>query len=481
LSPDGSRLVYSTYIGGNDYDLFPMIAIDRSGNTYIEGATFSTDFPTTPGSFQPACASCANGVADTYVTKLNPDGTALVYSTYLGGSDFEICGSQIAVDSVGSVYVNGFTCSTDFPTHNPLLAVPAGGCDGFLTKLNPAGSGLVYSTYLGGSDFETILGTAIDSAGNAYISGLTFSSDFPTTPGAFQTNFVGGSNCPFPPCADAFVAKINPSGTGLVYSTYLGGTGDEFSPGVVVDSDGSAYVGGITTSTDFPTLNPFQPANAGGYDIFVTELNAAGSALVYSTYLGGSSDEFMSGMAIDSRRNVYLEGITASSDFLAVNPAQPQFGGGTFDALLAKISPIDAPGLGLSRLSVDFPGEPPGTTSPPQTVTVHSVGSQSLVISEILTAPDQFAQTNTCTQALAPGETCTISITYTAKQGGVGQGVLAVVANSTPASGQVRLVVTDQPGSASVQKPVPSRLGNAITGGNVLQRRNAILRKKAVP
>jgi Beta-propeller repeat len=351
LSPDGSALTYSTYIGGNGEDLFPMIVIDRVGNMYIEGSTFSTDYPTTPAAFQRACASCANGAPDIYVTKLNPTATRLVYSTYLGGTDWEFCGAQIAVDRSGNAYVNGFTCSTDFPTHNPLQA-PAGGCDAFLAKLNPAGN-LVYSTYLGGNDFDFIWGTTVDFAGNAYVSGFTFSTDFPTTPGAFQTNFVGGSNCPDPPCPDAFVTKINPSGRRLVYSTYLGGNGDDNGAEIVADSDGNAYVSGHTSSTDFPTLNPLQPVNAGGYDIFVTKLNAAGSALIYSTYLGGSGDEFNHGTAIDSRRNIYLAGPTTSNNFPTVNAAQPQFGGGTWDAFVAKISPdnpsANAPGLALSQ------------------------------------------------------------------------------------------------------------------------------------
>jgi Beta-propeller repeat len=322
-----------------------MLALDRFGNLYIQGTTFSTDYPTTSGVFQPACASCENGNPDTYVTKLNSDGTALVYSTYLGGSDFELCGAQIAVDSVGSVYVNGFTCSTDFPTHNPLQGY-GGGCDAFLTKLNPAGTALVYSTFLGGSDFDVIIGTAIDLSGSAYVSGATLSSDFPTAPRAFQTDFVGGSDCQFPPCSDAFVTKINPSGTALVYSTYLGGTSDEDGHGMAVDSHGNAFVAGNTTSTDCPIFNPLQRANAGGLDLFVTELNPVGTGLVFSSYLGGSGDDFTSGIALDrQRRNVYVGGTTASSDFPTVHAAQRQFGGGTFDAFVVKISP-DSPSAG---------------------------------------------------------------------------------------------------------------------------------------
>jgi hypothetical protein len=472
LSSDGSALVYSTYIGGSDWDGVPMITVDLTGNLYIQGSTSSVDFPTTKGAFQTTCVACASGSLNTYVTKLNPDGTALVYSTYLGGSTLEVCGAQIAVDSEGSLYVDGIAFSTDFPTTPGAFQTSLlGSADAFVTKLNPAGTALAYSTLLGGSGIEFVAGIAVDDSGNAYVTGPTSSTDFPTTPGAFQTSYGGGPE-------DAFVTKINPSGTGLVYSTYLGGAGDDVGAGMALDSDGNTYVGGFTSSTDFPTSKAFQPANAGGYDAFVTELNAAGDALVYSTYLGGSGDEFVGGIAFDSRRNVYLQGWTTSSDFLPVNPVQPQFGGGSYDALLAKISPLDAPGLGLSRLSVDFPTEPPGTTSPPQTVTVRSVGSQSLVIREILTSPKQFAQTNTCIQPLAPGGSCTISVTYAAKDNGVREGVLVVVANSAPASRRVRLTASDQAVSALVQEPTPSRLGNGEASGHVLGWKRVILRGK---
>jgi len=350
LSRDGSALVYSTYLGGNDEDLFPMLALDRFNNLYIQGSTFSSDYPTTAGVFQPACASCANGNPDTYVTKLNSTGTALVYSTYLGGSDFEFCGAQIAVDSIGSAYVNGVTCSTDFPTHNPLQGY-AGGCDAFLTKLNPAGTALVYSTYLGGSDFDIIFGTAIDLSGNAYVSGSTASSDFPITPGAFQTHLVAGS--------DSFVTKINSTGSAPVYSTYLGGAGDESAEGIAVDSHGNAFVAGQTTSTDFPILKALQPANAGGVDVFVSELNPTGRGLVSSTYLGGTGDDSANGIALDRlRRNIYVGGTTASGDFPTLHAAQPQFGGGTFDAFVVEISPDSPPAGALaSRLSPSGAGK----------------------------------------------------------------------------------------------------------------------------
>jgi centrosomal CEP192-like protein/beta-propeller repeat-containing protein len=476
LTPDGSALVYSTYIGGSGWDGVPMITVDRHDNMYIQGSTSSVDFPTTKGAFQTTCAACAKGSLNTYVTKLNADGTALVYSTYLGGSTEEVCGSQIAVDSEGSLYVDGIAFSPDFPTTPGAFQTSlVGSADAFVTKLNPAGTALAYSTLLGGSGIEFVSGIAVDDGGNAYVTGATSSTDFPTTPGALHITYEGGPE-------DAFVTKINPSGTSLVYSTYLGGTGDDVGAGMALDSDGNAYIGGFTSSTDFPTLQAFQLANAGGYDAFVTELNAAGDALVYSTYLGGSGSEFVGGIAFDSHRNVYIQGWTSSSDFLVVNPLQPQLGGGTFDALLAKISPDHAPGLGLSRLSVDFGTEKVGTTSPPQVVTVRNVGSQPLVVRGILAEPGtQFAQTNTCTSDLEPTESCTVNVTFTPAGFGETQGELIVVANSQPAARQVSLTGVGGASSAPAQA-TRSNSGSEPARPNQINpiwRKLAIVRRKA--
>ena len=340
LNAAGNALVYSTYLGGSDFDPFPMIEIDRRGNAYLQGTTFSTDFPTTAGAFQTALA----GVPDTYVAKVNRAGNALVYSTYLGGTGFEACGSQIAVDRFGNVYVNGATNSTDFPTTPGAIqtALVPGTCgdppdtfpclDGFLTKLNADGTALAYSTYLGGSSDEIVLGTAVDPLGNAYISGVTSSTDFPTKNPIQPANAGGG---------DAYVAKMNPAGTALVYSTYLGGSDFDLSSGTAVDRTGKAYAVGLTFSTDFPTMHPIQAAKAGGTDtddVFVTLFNAAGNGIVYSTYLGGNGYDESGGVVLDPVGNVYFGGLTSSSDFPLVNPFQPTFGGGFSDAFVAKIS-----------------------------------------------------------------------------------------------------------------------------------------------
>jgi hypothetical protein len=252
----------------------------------------------------------------------------LVYSTYLGGSDFD-ASFGIAVDSSGSAYVTGFTTSTDFPTQNPFQEALAGGLDAFVTKFSPEGNTLLFSTYLGGSGNDVGNGIAVDSSGSAYVTGDTSSTDFPTQ-NPFQGALAGGD--------DAFVTKLSPTGNALLYSTYLGGSNTDVGNGIAVDSSGSAYVTGITTSTDFPTQNPFQGALAGGFDAFVTKLGPTGNTLLFSTYLGGSGNEFGNGIAVDSSGSAYVTGITDSPNFPTQNPFQGTFAGGSFDAFVTKFS-----------------------------------------------------------------------------------------------------------------------------------------------
>jgi hypothetical protein len=244
----------------------------------VTGYTTSADFPITALAFQ-----AANGGQNAFVTKLNAAGSALVYSTYLGGSGGEL-GNAIALDSSGNAYVTGETRSTDFPTANAFQQASGGGQnDVFVTKLNATGSALAYSTYLGGSGGEQGRGIAVDSSGNAYVTGLTDSANFPTA-NAFQRASAAISGFP-----TAFVTKLNSAGSALVFSTYLGGSTSDFGLGIAVDSAGNTYVTGATLSTNFPTANAFQAANY-GINAFVTKLNPAGNALVYSTYLGGSGN-----------------------------------------------------------------------------------------------------------------------------------------------------------------------------------------------
>jgi hypothetical protein len=328
LNAAGSALVYSTYLGGSGGDTGRGIAVDAAGNAYVMGDTSSTNFPTTPGAFQTAFGG---SISHVFVAKLNAAGSALVYSTYLGGSRNEF-GGGIAVDAAGNAFVTGSTSSTNFPTTpGAFQTANGGGADAFVAKLNAAGSALVYSTYLGGSGTDSPEGIAVDAAGNAYVTGITRSTNFPTTLGAFQTAFGGGD--------DAFVAKLNAAGSALVYSTYLGGSGNDAGSGIAVDAGGNAYVTGDTSSTNFPTTpSAFQTTNSGGQDAFVAKLNAAGSALVYSTYLGGSGSDGGRGIAVDAAGNAYVTGGTSSTNFPTANPLQPAFGGGSGDAFVAKLN-----------------------------------------------------------------------------------------------------------------------------------------------
>ncbi|MGA2076228.1 MAG: SBBP repeat-containing protein [Terriglobia bacterium] len=329
LNSSGSALVYSTYLGGNNGDGAFGIAVDLSGNAYVTGYTGSSDFPTTPGAFQTTLASSStNG----FVTKLNPTGSALVYSTYLGGNadDFAI---GIVVDSSGDVYVTGVAYSGNFPTtagaFQTSFAATAGNSNAFVTKLNRTGSALVYSTYLGGTGSDHGDGMAVDSLGNAYVSGFAQSANFPTTAGAFQTALAGSQN--------AFVTELNPGGSALLYSTYLGGSSSDYAVCLAVDSSGNAYVSGFARSANFPTTaGAFQTALAGSQNAFVTELNPGGSALVYSTYFGGSDEDQGYGIAVDSLGNAYVTGYTASSNFPATEGAfQTSLAGGQ-NAFVAK-------------------------------------------------------------------------------------------------------------------------------------------------
>ncbi|WP_432664180.1 SBBP repeat-containing protein [Wukongibacter baidiensis] len=324
INPAGTALIYSTYLGGNANDAGLDIALDNTGSAYVTGFTFSGNFPTTAGAFQTAIG----GNNDAFVTKLNPSGTGLIYSTYLGGSGTD-AGLGIAVDNTGSAYVTGQTSSLNFPLMNPIQPVIGGSIDAFVTKINPAGTALIYSTYLGGSGFDEGFGIAVDNTGSAYVTGRTDSANFPLM-NPIQP-VIGGS-------ADAFVTKINPAGTALIYSTYLGGSGFDRGFGIAVDNTGSTYVTGRTDSANFPLMNPIQPVIGGSADAFVTKVNPAGTALIYSTYLGGSAFDRGRGIAVDNTGSAYVTGTTDSANFPLVNPIQPVIGG-SFDVFVTKVNP----------------------------------------------------------------------------------------------------------------------------------------------
>jgi beta-propeller repeat-containing protein len=313
-------LVYSTYLGGSGtLDTGVDIAVDAAGSAYVTGGTNSLDFPTTAGAFQRAAPVLTGGNANVFVSKLNPTGTALVYSTYLGGGSEDDPGG-IAVDPSGHAYVSGLTGSTNFPTTPGAFQRTLTDRSIFVTKLNSTGTALVYSTLVGPSEFGTGLSRiAVDGTGQAYVTATTTSAEFPTTPGAFQPTFGGGLCGPdfdLLPCADAFVTKLNATGTGLVYSSFLGGSGEDVGRGIAVDASGIAYLVGRTRSTNFPTSpGAFLRQRRGNTDVFVSKVNSAGTALIYSTLLGGGDDDNGKDIATDGSGNAYVTGETLSTDF----------------------------------------------------------------------------------------------------------------------------------------------------------------------
>lgn len=310
VNPMGTALAYATFIGGSNSDWGRSIAVDAAGNAYITGQTTSSDFPVSGKAFQRTlahlnCPRCGIDNYDAFVAKLNPSGSALVYSTYLGGASSIDDGLAIAIDGAGNAYVAGETSSPDFPTTaGSFRRSNSGGDDTFVTKLNPTGSALVYSTYIGGNQEEFPARIAVDAANNAIVFGNTSSSDFPVTPGAFDTTPNGGF--------DAFILKLNATGSNLVYSTFLGGSAVDSAGGLAVDPAGDVYVSGGTSSADYPTTPGAFRQLCTGFDGFVTKLNATASTLIYSTCLAAASS---SAIAITPIGNAWITGGTSSTTF----------------------------------------------------------------------------------------------------------------------------------------------------------------------
>jgi hypothetical protein len=330
---------YSTFLGGTTSDAATGIFVDTNGNAYVTGMTSSTDFPTTGGVFQTNLRGTHTNV---FISKLSPNGSTLLYSTYLGGTGATgDLGLGIAVDSQGNAYVTGSTSSSDFPTVSAFqTTLKSTAMNAFVAKLNPTASALLYSTFLGGSGpaGDAAAGIAVDSAGSAYVTGFTTSGDFPLQRAIQGTlkNAIGAG----------FVSKLSADGSSLVYSTYLGGSGGagDLASAIVVDSANDAFVAGATSSSDFPTTTgAFQPTHNGtGLNAFITELNPTGSAISYSSFLGGSTANggLATAIALDSSGAVYLTGLTSAHDF-PISPlaAQQTFSGTGGHAFVTKIIP----------------------------------------------------------------------------------------------------------------------------------------------
>ena len=319
-------LGYSTSVGASGFSAATAIAVDSSGAAYIAGYTDSDSLPTA----NPA-QNFNRGSVSVFVAKLNPAGDGLEYCTYLGGSDDDRA-YGIAVDSSGAAYVTGTTTSPDFPTLYPAQSSLEGSRNAFVFKLNPMGDMLVFSTFLGGGGADTAYGIALDAAGDSYIVGDTTSLNFPA--GGYQTSNRGGQ--------DAFVAELSASGRQLLFGTYLGGAGADHGGAIALDPSGTIYITGYTWSSNFPTATPYQKAIAGPCNAFIARLDTSGDRLLFSTYLGGSGCTMMypetgQGIAVDAQGNAYVAGVTSSGDFPRLNAIQPQLEGST-DAFVAKFN-----------------------------------------------------------------------------------------------------------------------------------------------
>jgi uncharacterized protein (TIGR03437 family) len=392
LSPTGNKLIYSTYLGGSQDDIGMAIAIDGSGNAYVTGATLSANFPVmgsgnnfpyqsgnrgSGGQPNKNCFTCTAPFwdsGDAFVTKLDPTGSQLIFSTFVGGA-YDDFADTIAVDSSSNIYIAGCTLSGTYPvtngayqTHfkgNTTINPVAYFGDGFVTKMNSTGTALIYSTFIGGSGDDCITAIAIDSTGAVYMTGTSNSTDLPVTTGAPQGTFGGFPYNGIPgtvqqDLGDAFVGKLDPTGSTLVYLTYLGGSRNDGGTAIAVDNSGAAYVAGFTDSTNFPLAGTPLQSKFGGDggkhysvnvqgDAFLAIVNPAGTALDFSTYLGGNSDDGIGGILLDGAGNVYVAGGAMSTNFpVTSNAAQSKFAGNG-DAFYAVIS--------------GFPAAPPVITS----------------------------------------------------------------------------------------------------------------------
>jgi hypothetical protein len=540
LNPSGSAVVFSTYLGGSGqagkFDNATGVAVDSSGNVYVTGSTPSTDFPITSNN---AFQIVNNGTpTNGFLTELNSTGATLMYSTFLGGSGNDSC-AAIALDSNGNAYVTGSATSTNFPVTPATAIQTAGQSTGlaFISRFNTTFSGtgsLIYSTLLGGTSSNQGTGIAVDASFSAYITGQTTSTNFPVTSSAFQSTLKGTAGNAFIARVDTttannlvyatylggtatggagdignaialgpssnvfvtgntkttdfpvtsgvlqstpkntnkttFVARLDTTksnGASLIYSTYLGGSSQDAAAAIAADSSGNAYVAGSTTSADFPTIPgapQFTRATQNRNTGYVSVLNSTGSALSFSTYFGGSGGDAATGIGLDSTANIYVTGVTASSDFPVTTGAfQTTFKTG--GAFVAKLSPAAATGVILSPSAVNFGNQPVSLTSQALIVTLANLTGSPLTITKVsiagANAADFAVGNTTCTGSIAVGATCSIAVTFTPSVMAAETATLSVIDSDASSPQSVTLTGTGTaPPSPVFLSPANVNFGN---------------------
>ncbi|MCD6255581.1 MAG: SBBP repeat-containing protein, partial [Deltaproteobacteria bacterium] len=321
-------LLASTFVGGIEDDWSSSIALDRDGNVYITGVTYSSDYPTTSGAHD---ESFNGGYYDVFVSKLNSSLSTLLSSTFVGGSDYDY-GCSITLDGGGNVYITGYTFSSDYPTTSGAYDESFNGpWDVFVSRLDSNLSTLLSSTFIGGSDYDYVRSIALDRGGNVYITGYTSSYDYPTTSGAYDESYNG--------YYDVFVSKLNSSLSTLLSSTFIGGSSNDYGNSITLDGGGNVYITGWTDSSDYPTTPGAYDESYNGWDVFVSKLNSSLSNLLASTFVGGIEDDWSSSIALDRDGNVYITGVTYSSDYPTTSGAHDEsFNGGYYDVFVSKLN-----------------------------------------------------------------------------------------------------------------------------------------------
>ncbi|MCX7743002.1 MAG: SBBP repeat-containing protein [Flavobacteriales bacterium] len=412
LNATGTALLYSTYVGGTSNDQAYSIKVDASGNAYITGSTSSTNYDVTPGVIQ----SSNQGVWDVFVTKINSNGSNLVFSTYLGGSDNDEA-YGINVDATENVYIVGRSSSGNFDiTTGAFQTTLQGGWDVFVTKLNSTGTALLFSTYIGGSSNDEGYTIAVDNSGDVYVAGMTNSTNYDITSGVFQ-NSNGGNY-------DAFVTKLNSNGTSLIYSTYIGGANWDDVRSLAIDSFGNAYITGQTASNDYDiTSGAYQTTYEGGWDVLVTKLNPTGSSLIYSTYIGGTNDDMVRGIALDGSNNVYVTGVTNSSNYDIVSGCFQTLNGGASDVFVSKLCLGSLITINLTS-SAGTNNQSLCVNNPITNITYNTSGATSATVTGLPTGVSGTFASNTVTISGTPTVTGTFNYTVTLS-GGCGGNVTA--------------------------------------------------------